>query len=94
MRPIEEELINQVMPWGFFDGAAGGVPDRCGGGAVLYFDMQNYLFFKAGFGEGSNNFVELRALRFLLSKALEWGVWSTQIFGDSMIIIIWENGIR
>lgn len=87
VQPIVQELINEDIPWGYFDGVVGGVPDRCGGGAVLHFDMQNYLFFKARFGEGRNNFVELSALRFLMSKALEWGVQSIQIFGDSKIII-------
>ena len=82
------------MPWGLFDGAAGGDPIRCVGGAALYFNAQNYLLFKARFGEGSNNFVELNALRLLLTKALEWGVQSIQIFGDFEIIINWENGIK
>lgn len=31
------------MRWGFFDGATGGDPTRCGGGAVLHFDLQNYI---------------------------------------------------
>ena len=68
-----------------------GVPDRCGGGVVLYFDSQNYIFLKAGFGEGSNNFAKLNAIRLLMSKALEWGLWSIQIFGDSKITINWAN---
>ena len=82
------------MLWGFFDGAMGGVLDRCGGRVVLYFDSQNYLFFKTRLGVGSNNFVELSALRLLMSKALERGVRSIQIFGDSKIIINWANGFQ
>lgn len=39
VRTIVQELINQDMPWGYFDGATGGVPGRCGGGVVLHFDM-------------------------------------------------------
>ena len=82
------------MPWGYFDGAARGALDRCGGGSMLHFDLQNYLYFKAGFGEGTNNFAELSALIFLMSKNLEWGVQMLQIFGDSKIIINWANGFQ
>lgn len=41
---------------------------------------------------GSNNYVELRALRLLLIKALEWGVSSIQVFGDSRVILDWALG--
>ena len=63
-------------------------------GVVLYFDTHNYILLKVGFGEGSNNFVELNAIRFLMSKALEWGVQLIQIFGDSKITINWANGVQ
>ena len=75
VRPIEQEMINQDMPWCFFDGVVGVVPDWCGGGGgILFFDLQNYLFYKECFGVGLNNFVDLRALRLLMSKDLERGV--------------------
>lgn len=91
-RHVVQELINKEFPWGYFDGAAGGDPVRCGGGVVLFFNDHNFLHIKAGFDRGTNNFVELMALRLLLRKAWEWGVCSLQIFGDSKIILEWEKG--
>ena len=61
---------------------------------ALFFSDENYITYKEGLGEGTNNFAELRDLRLLMIKAMEWGCRSLQIFGDSMIIINWENGIQ
>lgn len=55
----------------FSMGATRGEPICCGGGAVLHFNLHNYVTFKEGFGEGTNNFAELSALRLLLTKALD-----------------------
>jgi len=44
-----------------------------------------------GLGNGTNNFVELMALRILLLIVNEKGVHSTQIFGDSMLAINWAR---
>ena len=64
----------------------------CGGGVVLHLDAQNYVHKKTGFGQGTNNFTELSALRLLMIKDLEWGAHSIQIFGDSKLTINWEMG--
>ena len=64
----------------------------CGGGTVLFFTLENSIQFQGGFGMGSNNYVELWALRLLLIKALEWGVSSIQVFGDSRVILDWTRG--
>ena len=91
-RVMAEELINKAIPLGYFDGAFGGVPVRCGGGGLLFLNEHNFLHIKARSGGGTNNFAELMALRKLMTKAWEWGVDSLQIFGDYKIIIDWENG--
>ena len=54
--------------------------------------MENSIQFQGGFGEGTNNFAELRDLRLLLLKTLEWGVTSLQVFGDSRVILDWARG--
>ena len=90
-RNILQEQINLEMPWGYFDGAVEGNPSLCGGGVVLFFNLQNHITFKEGLGEGTNNFAELCALILLLTTSLEWGVRTLQMFGDSKIIINWEN---
>ena len=89
VREVTVESINTEIPWGYFDGAAGGELARCGGGVVLHIDALNYVHSKAGFGFGSNNFAEICALRLLLITALEWGVHLIQVFGDSKIVIDW-----
>ena len=86
-RNIMQESTNLEVSWGYFDGAAGRNPSLCGGGAVLFFNLQNYINFKEALGLGTNNFVELSALILLMTKALEWSVTNMQIFGDSKIII-------
>ena len=66
---------------------AKGDPIRCGGGIVLHLDEWNSVHCKAGLGSGTKNFAEISALRLLLITALEWGVHSLQVFGDSKIVI-------
>lgn len=94
VREVFEENINVEIPWGYFDGAAEGDPVRCGGGIVLHLDDHNSVYCKAGLGSGTNNFTEISALRLLLITALEWGVHSLQVFGDSKIVIDWAVGTR
>ena len=60
---IRQEQINKEISWGYLDGAAQGNPTLCGGGVSLFFSDQNYITYKEGLGEGTNNFAELRALR-------------------------------
>ena len=61
--------IDKTYPWGYFDGSAAGEPKVCGPGGVLYFSDVHYFTFKAGLGTGTNNSVELCALKLLLSLA-------------------------
>lgn len=86
--------INREVPWVYFDGTLGGDSTRCGGGAVIYFNDHNSLHIQAGFGNGSNNYAELMALRMLLTKAWEWGSQSLQVFWDSKIILEWAKGTQ
>lgn len=90
---IQQERINLEIPCGFLDGVVVENPSLCGDGATLYLTEHNYVTFKEGLGEGTNNFVELCTLRLLLIKTIEWGCRSLQIFGDSMIVINWTTGI-
>ena len=88
---MREELIDQDIPWGFFDGASQARQLRCGGGGVLFKSEAHFFHFSARFGRGSNNYAELMALRLLLLFALEQGCLSLQVFGDSMLVIEWEK---
>jgi len=50
-------------------------------------------FFKLamGLGNGTNNFIEIMALKVLLLFSKEKKVHSMKIFGDSMLFINWER---
>lgn len=91
-RVVSLDSINVKIPWGFFDGAAGGDPVRCGRGVVLHLDAHNFVHSKAIFGQRTDNYAKLSALRLLMIKALEWGAQSIQIFGDSKLTICWATG--
>ena len=58
-------------PWGFFDGSVSCSPQVCGVGGILFLKDDHYFTFKAGLGEGSNNFAELYALKLLITLALD-----------------------
>lgn len=72
-RNVMEEQVNQNRPWDFFDGASKDLGVRCGGGGVLHLLSTYFLKIKWGLGQGSNNCVELMALKLLLSFSGEKG---------------------
>lgn len=47
-----------------------------------------------GLGEGTNNYVELLALKLLLCFSLENNYRKLQIFGDSLIVINWVKKVQ
>jgi ribonuclease HI len=75
-------------------GAASADQLLCGGGGCLYFSNSHHYTLKAGLGAGTNNYSELMALKLLLLFVVEQGCQSLQVFGDSLIIINWENGVH
>jgi len=91
-RVIRDAEIDHSYLWAFFDGAAQGLPVRCGAGGVIYLSEGVYFTSKDGLGEGTSNYAELLALKLLLLYALENDVKRKQIYGDSMVVINWANG--
>ena len=91
IRNILVEVIDKTYPWGFFDGSAAGDPVVCGAGGMLLLSDVHYFSFKAGLGLGTNNFVELCALKLLLILARRHSVDKIQIFGDSQLVINWAS---
>jgi ribonuclease HI len=83
------ELIDSSNPWAYFDGASQN--QLCGGGVVLFLSDNHFYKIKMGLGQGTNNYVELMALKLLLQFVGEKGVQSIQIFGDSMNVINWSR---
>ena len=81
--------LDIASPWAFFDGAAQN--NLCGGGAVLYLSETHFFVMSMGLGGGTNNFVELMSLKFLLMFALEKGCTELNFLGDSMNVINWIN---
>jgi ribonuclease HI len=62
-----------------------------GGGGCLFLTEQHFFHLRAGLGPSTNNYAEIQALKLLLLFAAEKGVSTLQVFGDSLIIIKWEN---
>ena len=76
-------------PVGYFDGAA--QLGLGGAGLVIFISETHYLTFSVGVGLGTNTRAELLALWSVLKVSNMMGVPLNQIFGDSMVIISWEN---
>lgn len=93
-RILRDIGIDKSFPWAFFDGASQGTPSRCGGGATLHLSCMHLYTLSAGFGLGSNNYVELMALKLLILFAVEKNIKKIQIFGDSLIIMNWANKLQ
>ena len=83
--------IDRRIPWGFFDGAM--QQNICGGGALLFLSDSHWFEISAGLGEGTNNYVELLSLKILLLFTMEKGCRKINLFGDSLNVINWINGI-
>ena len=92
IRQVEEEITDKSYPWGYFDGVENGDLRRCRASGYLYFSDNHWYSFKASLREGSNNFVQLSALRILLRLTVEHEALNLQIYGDSQIIIKWITG--
>eukprot|EP00253_Pinus_taeda_P029580 PITA_29580 len=90
--PIREAplIINENLPWAFFDGAS--QQNRAGAGICLHLNKEHSLKAAIGLGMGSNNFAELTALRFLMCWSLQKNIFRIQIYGDSLNVINWVNG--
>jgi hypothetical protein len=95
---IREEFLDMAMPWDFFDGFASKHHLICGaggrGGCCLYLSTTHHFLLKSGLGDETNNYAKLLALKLLLIFAMEKGCKTLQVFGDSMLIINWANGVQ
>lgn len=90
-REIKEEQIKGNIHWAYFDRASN-QSNRCGEGMVIHLNAQRCLKPSVGLGEGSNNYEELQTLKILLCWLTQLGIYSVQIFADSMNVIKWFNG--
>jgi ribonuclease HI len=93
-RVVREVAPDISIPWGYFDGASSSDQTKCGGGGCLYFTNSHYFTLKAGLGNGTNNYSELMALKLLMIFVVEQGCRTLQVFGDSLVVINWTNGIH
>lgn len=86
-RNVHSEEIDESIPWGFFNGAIQWTTSSCGIVGCLYLSNSHYFLLKSGLGEGTNNFVDLLALKMLLLFVVQKGCRNLQVFSDSMLII-------
>jgi ribonuclease HI len=69
-------------------------PEKLWGGGCLFLSSSHYFHLKEGLGAGTNNYLELMALKLLLLFAFEKDCRALQVFGDSLVIINSANGIH
>ena len=79
------------FPCAFFDGAAG--MNIGGAGYVIYLNENHFFSFSLGVGSSTNTRAELLALWAVLRVSAMMGLPTQLIFGDSMVIISWLNGL-
>ena len=88
VRNIGSALV-LIYPTGFFDGVAA---NYIGGVGISLLINQSHRFdIKMGCGKSTNTRVELMALLALMYFSKEIGIPMMHIFGDSYVIINWEN---
>jgi len=61
---VEEEQIKEGVPWAYFDGASQN--NKAGAGIVIHLNNNHTLKASIRLGNGTNNYAELSALKFLL----------------------------
>eukprot|EP00253_Pinus_taeda_P017324 PITA_17324 len=83
-------VIKEGTPWAFFDGAS--QENKAGAGICIHINQDQSFKASVGLGQGTNNYVELVALRLLLCWALKKNILTIQIFRDSMNVVKWVNG--
>eukprot|EP00253_Pinus_taeda_P016263 PITA_16263 len=84
-----EEPIRAGVPWAYFDGAS--QINSAGAGIIIHLNDSHSLMALVGLGTGSNNYVELSALKLLLCWLVHRHIFAIQIFGDSLNVVKWEN---
>ena len=64
------------------------------GGATLFLNPTHHFQISMGLGSGTNNYIELMALKLLLCFAIERNCKKLQVFADSLIVINWIKKIK
>ena len=75
-----------------FDIASQGEPPLGGAGAVIYFSTKRKNLVKYVVGQATNNKAKLSALWATLKVARSNHIQDILIFGDSKVVVDWENG--
>ena len=63
-------------------------------GEALYLSDDHFFLFSIGLGTGSNNYVKLLSIKYLMLFSLGQGCTHLQVFGYSFIIINWMKEIQ
>jgi ribonuclease HI len=79
-RLIVEKGVDRSNAWAYFDWDSKKNSQMSGARGILHFRESHILKFKAGLGRGTNNYVELMALKLILCLASERGVQKIQFF--------------
>ena len=80
-----------IYPTGFFDGAT--TIGKGGASIILYINLSHFFHLKLGCGTNTNMREELLALWTLMNFVVSIGLPELHVYGDSNVIINWENSI-
>lgn len=90
-RNLKEPCIDFTRSLVFFDGAFQGTLGIFGARAILSLDKSHYLSLKYGVDKGTNNRAKIYSLHILLKVIVDKLLRKIQVFGDSKLVINWEN---
>ena len=90
-RIIWRPLIDNLILVGYFDGSAQEDGCKCGAGATMHIDKDQFFQAKQNYGRGTNNRGELLALWMLLWITQLYTITNLQVLWDSRAIIDWET---
>ena len=79
-----------IFPCGYIDGASN--CKAAGAGFFIFLNDCHHLEFMLGVGHGTNTKAELLSLWAILYTSQMMGIPSSQIYGDSLVIINWVKG--
>ena len=98
--PVEEKGIvhcdigsmpDVTYPSGYFDVVA--ASNIGGAGIIIYISSSHFFHVKMGYDKSTNTMAELMALWELMFFVASIGIPTLSVFGESKVIINWENSV-
>jgi ribonuclease HI len=86
---VGDLVIDNSIPWRFFDRACQGPSQICSLGLVLFLSNSHYILAKVNLGSRINNVEEFKVFLYFLKATMKKGIKTLQVFGDLTLTIKW-----